>query len=247
MDDIYNRYFPYLMEVRKRLFFVASIFLISSALGFIYYEKIITASLGIFNLEGINIVFTSPFQFIELSINSGLLIGLIAVFPLLIIQCLSVLKPALKKSEFKLVISLLPLSIFLFIFGFTYGVYIMRYVLIVFYEKSLALDIGNFLDVSKFLSQILLTSALMGLAFQFPVVLTILMRLKIIKHAALTKQRLIAYSVSVIFAAFLPPTDLFSLALLTIPLVILFETTLLLNKVVFKAHLKPKKEVKRNV
>jgi len=58
------------MEVRKRLFFVASIFLISSALGFIYYEKIITTSLGIFNLEGINIVFTSPFQFLELSVNS---------------------------------------------------------------------------------------------------------------------------------------------------------------------------------
>lgn len=247
MDDIYNRYFPYLMEVRKRLFFIASIFLITSALGFIYYEKIITTSLGIFNLEGINIVFTSPFQFLELSINSGLLIGLIAAFPLIIVQCLSFLKPALKKTEFKLVISLLPLSIFLFVFGFIYGVYIMRYVLIVFYEKSLALDIGNFLDVSKFLSQILLTSALMGLAFQFPVVLTILMRLKVVKYEALTKQRLIAYSVSIIFAAFLPPTDLFSLALLTVPLVILFEITLLLNKVLFKAHLKPKKEVKRNV
>ncbi|MBU0572702.1 twin-arginine translocase subunit TatC [Patescibacteria group bacterium] len=247
MDDIYNRFFPYLMEVRKRLFFIASIFLISSALGFIYYEKIITTSLGIFNLEGINIVFTSPFQFLELSINSGLLVGLIAVFPLIIVQVLSFLKPALKKSEFKLVISLLPLSIFLFIFGFTYGIFIMRYVLVIFYEKSLALSIGNFLDVSKFLSQILLTSALMGLAFQFPVILTVLMRLRVITYSALSKQRMIAYSSSIIFAAFLPPTDLLSLALLTVPLVILFETTLLLNKVVFKAPLKPKKEVKRNV
>jgi sec-independent protein translocase protein TatC len=247
MDDIANRYFPYLMEVRKRLFFVASVFLISTALGFIYYEKIILFSLGVFNLEGINIVFTSPFQFIELSINSGLLVGLIAVFPLIISQVLAFLKPALKKNEYRLVISLLPLSIFLFLFGFTYGIFIMRYVLVIFQEKSLALSIGNFLDVSRFLSQILVTSALMGLAFQFPVVLTILMRLRVITYQALSKQRMIAYSFSVIFAAFLPPTDLFSLALLTIPLVILFETTLLLNKVVFKTLPKPKKEVKRNV
>jgi sec-independent protein translocase protein TatC len=247
MDDIANRYFPYLMEVRKRLFFVASVFLISTALGFIYYEKIILFSLGVFNLEGINIVFTSPFQFIELSINSGLLVGLVAIFPLMIIQVMAFLKPALKKSEYRLVISLLPLSIFLFLFGFAYGVFIMRYVLVIFQEKSLALSIGNFLDVSRFLSQILVTSALMGLAFQFPVVLTILMRLRVITYQALSKQRMIAYSFSVIFAAFLPPTDLFSLALLTIPLVILFETTLLLNKVVFKVPPKPKKEVKRNV
>lgn len=247
MDDVANRYFPYLMEVRKRLFFVASIFLISTTLGFIYYEKIITTSLGIFNLEGINIVFTSPFQFIELSINSGLLVGLVAIFPLMIIQVMAFLKPALKKSEYRLVISLLPLSIFLFIFGFTYGIFIMRYVLVIFYERSLALSIGNFLDVSRFLSQILVTSALMGLAFQFPVVLTILMRLRVITRQALSKQRMIAYSSSVIFAAFLPPTDLLSLALLTVPLVILFETTLLLNKVVFKTPPEPKKEVKRNV
>ena len=174
MDDVANRYFPYLMEVRKRLFFVASIFLISTALGFIYYEKIITFSLSIFKLEGINIVFTSPFQFIELSINSGLLVGLIAIFPLMIVQVMAFLKPALKKNEFRLVVSLLPLSIFLFIFGFAYGIFIMRYVLVIFYERSVALSIGNFLDVTRFLSQILVTSALMGLAFQFPVVLTIL-------------------------------------------------------------------------
>ena len=238
MDETLNRYFPYLMEVRKRLFFVASIFLIASVLGFIYYEKVITFSLNIFKLEGVNIVFTSPFQFLELAINSGLLIGLVAVFPLLVAQILGFLKPALSRQEYKVVVSLMPLSIILFIFGFFYGVSIMRYVLVVFYEKSVELSIGNFLDVSRLLSQILLTSALMGLAFQFPVALTVLMRLKITSREAIAKQRLVAYAFSVIFAAFLPPTDLLSLGLLTIPLVILFETTLLLNKVVFKTPAK---------
>jgi sec-independent protein translocase protein TatC len=241
MDEALNRYFPYLMEVRKRLLFVASVFFISSILGFIYYEKIITFSLNIFKLEGVNIVFTSPFQFLELAINSGLLVGLIAVFPLLMSQVLAFLKPALSREEFKVVVSLVPLSIILFVFGFLYGVFIMRYVLVIFYEKSVELSIGNFLDVSRLLSQILLTSALMGLAFQFPVALTILMRLKITSHEAIVKQRLVAYAFSVIFAAFLPPTDLLSLGLLTIPLVILFETTLLLNRLVFKANLKPSK------
>ncbi|PIZ99175.1 MAG: Sec-independent protein translocase TatC, partial [Candidatus Levybacteria bacterium CG_4_10_14_0_2_um_filter_35_8] len=47
----------------------------------------------------------------------------------------------------------------------------------------------NFLDINRLLSSILITGALMGMAFQFPIVLTVLMRLKVVKYKALVKQR----------------------------------------------------------
>jgi len=230
LDKQAERYLPYLVEIRKRLLFVVSIFLVASALGFIYYERIIKIVLKLFNFEGVNIVFTSPFQFINLAINSGLIVGLLIVFPLVIVQLLLFLKPALKKSEYKLLISLLPLSIGLFTIGFLFGIFVMRYVISIFFERSQSFEIGNFLDISLLLSQTLLTGVLMGVAFQFPIVLTVLVRLKVITQQTLKKQRVIAYAAAVVFAALLPPTDLLSLALLTVPLVILFEFTLLLNR-----------------
>ena len=237
LQDNYERFLPFITEARKRLMFLFSIFLIVSALGFIYYEKIITLALSLFNLKGINIVFTSPFQYINLSISSGFVLGSLVIFPLLVFQVLSFLKPGLTSKEHRTIVTLVPAGIFLFLFGFSYGVFIMRYALILFYEKSVELEIGNLLDISRFLSQTLITASLMGLAFQFPIVLTALMRLKVIRYQNLTSQRALAYSASVIFAALLPPTDLLSLAMLTLPLVILFETTLLLNKFVLKSHL----------
>jgi len=54
------------------------------------------------------------------------------------------------------------------------------------------------------------------------------------RSQALKKQRVIAYAGAIVFAALLPPTDLLSLLLLTLPLVILFELTVLLNKTVPK-------------
>ncbi len=237
LQDNYNRYLPFIVEIRTRLAFLLSIFVIASILGFIYYEKIIVFTLGLFNLAGINIVFTSPFQYVNLAISSGLLIGLVAVFPLIIFQVLSFLKPALSPKEHRTLVVLIPGGILLFAIGFSFGIFIMRYVLVLFYQKSVELEIGNLLDISRFLSQILLTSALMGLAFQFPIVLTALMRLKVLKYEDIAKQRPLAYALSLIFAAFLPPTDLLSLALLTIPLVFLFETMLLLNRFVLKSHL----------
>lgn len=233
LQDTINKYYPYLAEIRKRLMFVAAIFISATVLGFFYFEKVLKLALEFFKLEGA-VGFTSPFQFLELSVNSGVLVGVVVIFPFLLFQLLSFLKPALKKKEYRMVLSFIPISILLFIVGFAYGVYIMRYVVVVFKEKSVQLALGNFIDVSKFLSQMLSTSALLGLAFQYPIVLSLLIRLKVFTQEAIAKQRMFAYLGSLLFAIILPPTDLYSLVLLTVPLVILFEITLLLNKFVRK-------------
>lgn len=236
MEKTVQLYFPFLMEARRRLLFTFSVFLIASILGFFYYEPIIRLVISLINLEGVNIVFTSPFQFVNLAISSAFLVGIIVSFPLIIIQVLFFLRPALRPREFRLIISLLPLILLLFIFGFIFGFFIMRYVINLFYVKSLELDIGNLLDISSLLSQILMTSSLMGLAFQYPIVLTLLFRFKVVKMKTIERQRPFVYLIILIFAAFLPPTDILSLALLSLPLAILFETTLILNRVLLKAR-----------
>lgn len=230
------KYIPFLVELRRRLLFLLCLFLITSILGFIYYEKIIKFVLRAFNFEGVNIVFTSPFQFISLAINSSLILGLIVIFPVILFQVLAFLKPAFHPREYKTAISILPLGLLLFVAGFAYGILIMRYTVQMFYQKSLELGVGNFLDVSFFLSQTLITAILLGIAFQFPLVLTFLLRSKLIDYHFLSGQRHFIYGFSLIFAALLPPTDLLSLLLLFLPLALLFELTLILNKLVFRPH-----------
>ena len=237
LDTTIIKYSPFISEIRKRILFTISVFVISCAIGFFYYASIIKFILIIFGLDGLNIAFTSPFQFFSLSTNVAMLVGMTSTLPMVIFQLLGFIKPALKKSEYRTVMFLLPLSLLLFAAGFAFGVVIMKYVIVIFYQRSVDLSIGNLLDVSKLLSQIILTSTLMGLAFQFPTVFTILMRLKILKYQVFTKQRLWVYLASLVFSAFLPPTDLLSLFLMFLPLALLFELTLLLNRYVLKSHL----------
>lgn len=236
MKEEIKLYFPFLEEIRRRLLFVIFVFLASSIIGFFYYEKLVSIILKIVRLSGINIVFTSPFQFINLAISSAFLVGLVVCFPLVIIQILSFLKPALTPKEFRTIIYFLPVSFLLFVAGFGFGFFIMKYIIALFYQKSQELNIGNVLDVSKLLSQVILTSSLMGIASQYPIVITLLLNFKIIKFQTLTKQRPFIYVAALVFAALLPPTDILSLFLLTLPLVILFELTLLLNKLIFKVQ-----------
>lgn len=229
-EELIRKYSPFLKEVRKKLFFTASAFIASMFLGFLFYEEIIKFLINILSLRGINIVFTSPFQFINLAISCGIASGLVIVFPLLIFQILSYLKPALKGREFKMIVSFLPFSIFLFLVGFSFGFYIMKWQIQLFLEKSVSLGIGNILDISRLLSTVLLTSILMGIGFQFPIVTLLLLRIGILKPAQLSSKRLWVYLGTFFFTILLPADSILADVILTLPLIILFELTLILNR-----------------
>lgn len=226
-----NRYSDFLTEVRKRVVATLIFFVLTTFVGFAFYEQIIRFLVNILSLQGINIVFTSPFQFINLAISCGVASGLVFSFPLIITQIMLFLRPALKKKEFKMLIWFLPFSFSLFILGFLFGFLIMKWQIAIFLSKSVSIGIGNILDISRLLTVVLITSALMGVAFQFPIVILILMRFDLVKHQTLSNKRPWIYLASFIFAVLLPPDSILADILLSLPLIILFEFTLILNRV----------------
>lgn len=230
-----NKYLPYLIEIRRRLLFLLALFIIAGGIGFIYYQQIITSVLNLFRFPGVNLVFTSPFQFLGLALNTSLLLGTAIIFPVLTFQVIAFLKPALRKNEFRALITLLPISIVLFLIGFTYGILVMRYAVQLFYFQSEQIGVGNFLDIGNFLSQTMTTATLLALAFQFPIILAFLMHFKLISSKALAKKRFIVYFLGLVFVVLLPLNDLISDFFLLLPLILLFEATLLIGHTVFKA------------
>lgn len=226
---IIKKYSPFFNEARKRILFTLSVFALTTIIGFVFYESIIKFLIKSLSLESVNIVFTSPFQFINLAIACGITTGLLFSFPFLIAQVLFFLKPALKKKEYKMIIRLLPLIIILFLIGFAFGAIIMKWQIDISLARSIALGIGNVLDISRLLTTVLLTSALMGIGFEFPIILLFLMRVRVIKHQQLSKKRLWVYLGSFIFTLFLPLDSVLADVFLCLPFIILFELTLVLN------------------
>lgn len=230
LQAIIEKFSPFLYEVRRRVLITVLFFIASTVFGFFFYEKIIAVIIRIMSLDGVNIVFTSPFQFINLAISCGAACGIILTFPLVLYQLMSFVKPALQKREYKLVMRLIPFSIVLFLVGFCFGALVMKWQIDIFLARSVSLGIGNVLDISKLLTTIILTAALMGILFEFPIVLLLLMRIGIIKRQFLGKYRLYIYVLSFIIAIFLPPDSIVADILLSLPLICMFEATLLLDR-----------------
>jgi len=234
ISTLKERFSPFLKEVKIRVIQVIVVFSITTIAGFVFYDKIIAFLIKLLSLEKINIVFTSPFQFISLAVSCGIATGVICTFPVLIIQILNFLKPALKRKEFRLITRFLPGTIFLFMIGFVFGAIIMKWQIEIFVAKSINLGIGNVLDISSLLQTILVTSTFLGIGCEFPLLLLLLLRIGLIERKDLAKKRPWVYLGSVLFAMLLPPDSIIVDIILALPFIFLFEITLILDKVLNK-------------
>jgi sec-independent protein translocase protein TatC len=232
VDAAVKKYLPYLQEIQKKLITLLIVILVSGVLGFIYYQKILTFILGIFNLKGITIIMSSPYQFINLAINTGIATGVIIAIPLIIFYLLGFLKPALAPKEFKLIAKLVPLALLLFVVGFGFGAWVMQFVINIYSQTALDFNVTNMWDISRFFSQTIIMGVCLGIIFELPIVITLLIKLKLVKKQTISSNRRFVYAGIVVLAALLPPNDIISLSILTLVPIFLFELALLLNKAI---------------
>jgi sec-independent protein translocase protein TatC len=220
----------YLSEMRKRFLFCLAFFLIIFFISFIFSEKIFKIFLDNFQLKNVQIITTSPFQFFGLSINMALAMAIVLSFPVVIYNLSSFLSPALTKKERRNIKKIFFLSLIFFIVGFLFGFGVLDYVLIILAEYNTKVGLVNMWDIRIFVSQIFLTAALMGIIFQFPIIISILIKKNIINVKALKKKRKFIIVSAFIIAALLPPTDGLSLIIMGLFLILIFELTLFYNR-----------------
>ncbi len=231
LKALYEKSLPYLEEIRKRLYRTVLFFSVCFAIGFFATATILRHTLHFFEVKDVVIATTSPFQFTDLSIDIGFLSAMILTSPVLIYQAFMFLRPALSKREKGWFFMLVPLTLALFLLGFAYGFAVMYYALIILANINMSIGIQNIWDIGMFLSQIVLTSTLLGLLFQFPIVVTFIIRFGFMDVGFLKDKRRLAVVIIFIFVSLLPPTDGLSLIAMALPLVLLYEVTIFINSV----------------
>lgn len=233
MEDFGNwvaKYSIYLEELRRKLIFLVKIFAISFGLGFFLTSPLVKLIIKYVDLENIKIITTSPFQFINLSMSVGFFFACTITLPILLFKIYSFFKNGLLKSERKYLLFSLPFGLFLFLIGFSYGIFMIYYGVNMIAKLNTDLGIANYWDISTFISQILITSSLLGVLFIFPIIIKFMIKSNFITVDFLKSKRKHAIVVIFIIVSLLPPTDGLSLVLMAVPLLLMFELTILFNR-----------------
>lgn len=227
----FSEYFQYIDDIRRRAYALIILFLIFFTVGFFCASRILGLIIELIKVQNVTIVTTSPFQFINLSMSVGMFAALILCLPIAVFQLYGFLKDGLNKKEKRYFFILLPISLLLFLIGFGYGFAILYFCLDMIAKINVGLGVSNFWDINQFLSQIIFTAALLGLVFQFPIVLTALIKIRIIDPKFLKSKRRHAIALMFILVSLLPPTDGLSLIIMVLPLIAIYEITILVNSI----------------
>ncbi len=230
LEQILAEYGPYLDDLWSRIYKMAFLFLILFVLGFFEAAWLLRQFIHIFALNEVTITVTSPFQFLDLAVNVGLFVAFVFCTPIAIWNFYAFLRPAVSNSEFMALLRTLPVSLFLFCFGFAYGFFALYWGLKGLAEINIAVGLKNYWDIGLFISQLFMTATLLGVLFQFPIIVFLLVKLGLMSAKFLREKRRVFYAGIVFVVAFLPPTDGLSLVIMSLPLVLMYEIIVLLTR-----------------
>jgi sec-independent protein translocase protein TatC len=156
--------------------------------------------------------------------------GFILAFPYIFWEFWRFVKPAFTEKELKRTKGVIFSVSALFFTGVAFGYYVLTPFMVNFYFSY---SLSSLIDIKPtfgdYLENLIYTTVGIGILFQMPLLVMVLAKLGVITGTFLRKYRRHAIVVVLIAAAIITPsTDPFSLMLVTIPLYILFEASILL-------------------
>ncbi|HEX7845822.1 MAG TPA: twin-arginine translocase subunit TatC, partial [Chitinophagaceae bacterium] len=170
--------------------------------------------------------------------------GFIIAFPYVFWEFWKFVRPALSPKELKKTRGVIFWVSLLFFMGVFFGYYILTPFMVNFYfSYTLSDKIVNFPNFSDYIENLIYTTVGIGVLFQMPLLVMVLAKVGIITARFLRKYRRHAFVLIVIAAAIITPsTDPFSLMIVTIPLYLLFEASVILASRINRSQEKERNE-----
>ena len=217
----------HLTELRSCLVKAGAALVAGTAVSFYYLEYIIktlTAPVG-------QLYYLRPAEAFMVYLKIALLAGLILASPMVLYQLYSFVRPALTLREKHYALCTIPIIIVLFLGGMVFSYYLVFPRAVEFFLGFGAEHVSPLISMESYLDFMLMLVVPFGFVFNIPVVLLLLVYVKLVSAQTLNKYQKHVILAAFILAALITPTpDIFTQSLLALPMVVLYELSLVLCK-----------------
>ena len=226
MAQIIIPFTAHIQTVKRRLIIVGATILLGLVFTFSFSAEMVAWLNRPFPNQ---LVFYGPTEALFASIKVSFLASVILSLPVIFYQCWKFVEPALLPKEQRWAIPLFLVAGSLFALGLVFCNLVILPLVIQFFvsfgmDRALApeLAVGTYVDFNvKFM-------IIFGFAFEMPMALTLLSRAGFVTPELLSRYRKHAAMVALILSAVLTPdATLFTMLLMAVPLIILYEIGIL--------------------
>ncbi|SHN74144.1 sec-independent protein translocase protein TatC [Paenibacillus sp. ov031] len=228
----------HLSELRKRLIYVLSIFILGLVAGFLVADPVYQYLTKAETAQGFVLHAFSFWDGIGIYMKIAGLFSLVITLPFTVFQLWKFVSPGLRARERKATLKYVPYVFLLFLIGLAFSYYVVFPMALSFTssitEKMGLVETYGMKQYFSFLFGIVLPVSLL---FELPLIIMFLTGLRILNPIRLRKMRRVAYFVLIFIAVVVTPPDFISDFLVMIPLLLLYEISVFLSGFVYRKQL----------
>lgn len=184
-----------------------------------------------FNEYHVNLIATELSSQFMTHVTTAFYLGLLAASPYILVELFRFVTPALYENEKKYSVSVAITMYLLFVVGVLMSYFILFPISFRFLGTySVSEMVESNITLRSYISTFTTLTLVMGLVFQLPVIAFFLGKLGVVKADFLKRYRKHAFVVIMVVAAIITPPDLMTLVLVTIPLYLLYEVSIVVLK-----------------
>ncbi|MEP1487198.1 MAG: twin-arginine translocase subunit TatC [Algibacter sp.] len=173
--------------------------------------------------------------------------GFIIAFPYVIYQLWKFISPAMHQNERKHSRGFIIISSLLFFLGVLFGYYIICPLSINFLGTySVAEKVHNDFDLNSYIGLIRASVLASGLIFELPIIIYFLTKVGLVTPEILRKYRKFALVGVLILAAIITPPDIASQVIVAIPIIILYQVSIYISKIVIRNQERKERKARKN-
>jgi sec-independent protein translocase protein TatC len=220
----------HLDELRTRIIVAVAALVVASSLCFWQNDLLLEIANRPLpgDLTPITFSVTEPFMTtVTLSVYGGILLSL----PVILYQAYAYVLPAFSARERRVVLPFLLMVPFLFIAGVVFAYFVVIPAATKFLLNFNASEFNIEVRAREYYSFFALTCIAVGILFQIPIGVLAVTRLGIVTPERLARNRRYAVLIIAVVAMLLPGTDPVTMLISMLPLVVLFEISLLLARI----------------
>ena len=183
--------------------------------------------------EGATLIYLSPAEYFILKMRVAGYAAISLVFLIAIIQIWHIVRTRSLLPDIGIsnIIGILVISLVLFGLGVTYSIELMLPLVLDYLQNDAAnAGLETTYSLSAFYHFVFLLTFSLGITFQLPLVVMLMLKLQLTTTEKLAEYRSYLVIVFFVLAAMITPPDVISQFLLAIPLMILYEISILVGK-----------------
>ncbi|MUH36611.1 twin-arginine translocase subunit TatC [Zobellia amurskyensis] len=172
-------------------------------------------------------------------------VGFIVGFPYVLYELWKFISPGLHANERKHSKGFIFIASFLFFMGVLFGYYVVAPLSINFLGTYQVSEIVlNEFDLDSYISTVRTAVIACGVLFELPIIIYFLTKVGIVTPEILKKYRKIALVIVLILSAVITPPDVASQIIVAVPVLILYQVSIYISRVVLKNEAKREKKAK---